>query len=160
MSEETMVSSVQDAVRGLGVTDEVVAAGQFQPRGHTGSMFAGGMIGDSLAGDLGGAAGSAATVGGALAGAKVHDAASGLPGSMLVGVTASHVYGFAAAHRSSPAGALVFAVPRDRIEVGVHHRVNVRILELVETTTGSTVQLEGNRIPLTHSKDVVDALRS
>src|SRR6476659_11178068 len=101
MSEETMVASVEVALRGLGVADEVVAAGQVRPRGHTGSMFAGGMIGDSLG--LGGAADSAATVGGALAGAKVHDAASGLPGSMLVGVTASHVYGFAAAHRSSPA---------------------------------------------------------
>jgi hypothetical protein len=157
MSEETMVASVEVALRGLGVADEVVAAGQFLPRGHTGSMFAGGMIGDSLG--LGGAADSAATVGGALAGAKVHDAASGLPGSMLVGVTASHVYGFAAAHRSSPAGAVVFAVPRDRIEVKVHQRVNVRILELVDDGTGSTIQLEGNRIPLTHSKDVIDALR-
>jgi hypothetical protein len=156
MSEETMVGSVGAALRELGVADEVVAAGQFLPRGHTGSMFAGGMVGDSLG--LGGAADSAATVGGALAGARVHDAASGLPGSMLVGVTASHVYGFAAAHRSSPAGAVVFAVPRDRIEVKVHQRVNVRILELVDDATGSSIQLEGNRIPLTHSKDVIDAL--
>src|SRR4051794_15144675 len=115
MSEETMVRSVEVALQELGVSDEVVAAGQFLPRGHTGSMFAGGMIADSLAGELGGVADSAATVGGALAGARVHDAASGLPGSMLVGVTAGHVYGFAAAHRSSPAGALVFAAPRDRI---------------------------------------------
>lgn len=159
MSEETMVHSVEVALRGLGVTEEVSAAGQFQPRGHTGSMFAGGMVGDSLAGDLGGAADSAATVGGALAGARMHDAASGLPPSMLIGVTADHVYGFAAAHRSSPAGALVFGMPRDQIDVKVHQRVNVRILELVDSSTGSTIQLEGNRIPLTHSKDVIDALR-
>ena len=159
MSEETMVRSVGEALRGLGVSDEVTAAGQFLPRGHTGSMFAGGMIGDSVAGGLGGAADSAATVGGALAGARMHDAASGLPSSMLVGVTATHVYGFAAAHRSSPAGALVFGVPRDRIDVKVHQRVNVRILELVDSSTGATIQLEGNRIPLTHSKDVIDALR-
>jgi hypothetical protein len=122
-------------------------------------MFAGGMIGDSLAGGLGGAADSAATVGGALAGARMHDAASGLPRSMLVGVTDDHVYGFAAAHRSSPAGALVFGVSREQIDVTVHQRVNVRILELVDSATGSTIQLEGNRIPLTHSKDVIEALR-
>ena len=110
------------------------------------------------AGELGGAVDSVATVGGAIAGARIHDAASGLPSSMLVGVTATHVYGFAAAHRSSPAGALVFGMSRDRLGVKVHQRVNVRILELIDSSTGSTIQLEGNRIPLTHSKDVIDAL--
>jgi hypothetical protein len=160
MSERTMVESVETALRGLGDAEAVTAAGQFQPRGHTGSMFAGGMIGDSLAGGSGGLADSVATTGGALAGARMHDAASGLPTNMLVGVTATHVYGFDAAHRSSPAGALVFRVSRDRIEVKVHQRVNVRILELVDSSTGSSIQLEGNRIPLTHSKDVIDVLRA
>jgi hypothetical protein len=158
MSEEQMVESVQTALRELGVTDGVTAAGQFQPRGHTGSMFAGGLIGDSLAGGLGGGADSVGTVGGALAGARMHDAASGLPRNMLVGVTATHVYGFAAAHRTSPASALVFGLARDRLEVTVHQRVNVRVLELVDSSSGSSIQLEGNRIPLTHTKDVIDAL--
>ena len=160
MSEEQMVESVETALRELGVTDDVRAAGQFQPRGHTGSMFAGGLIGDSLAGGLGGVADSVGTVGGALAGARMHDAASGLPRNMLVGVTATHVYGFAAAHRSSPATALVFGRARDRLEVKVHQRVNVRVLELVDSSSGSSIQLEGNRIPLTHTKDVIDALSS
>jgi hypothetical protein len=160
MAEETMVQNAEVALRGLGVTEEVTAAGQFQPRGHTGSMFAGGVVGDSVAGGLGGPADSVATVGGALAGARMHDAASGLPESMLVAVTATHVYGFAAAHRSSPAGALVFAVPREGLDVRVHQRVNVRVLELVDAGTGSSIQLEGNRIPLTHSKDVIDALHA
>jgi hypothetical protein len=158
MSEEKMVQSVEEALRGLGLSDDVTAAGQFMPRGHTGSMFAGGLVGDSLAGGLGDAADSVATVGGAIAGSRMHDAASGLPRSILVGVTDTHVYGFAAAHRSSPAGALVFQVPRDQIEVKVHQRVNVRVLELVDSSTGSSIQLEGNRIPLTHSKDVISAL--
>lgn len=160
MSEQTMVASVETALRELGVPDRVTAAGRFQPRGHTGSMFAGGMIGDSLAGGSGGVADSVATAGGALGGARMHDAASGLPTNMLVGVTATHVYGFDAAHRSSPAGALVFRVSRGRIEVKVHQRVNVRILELVDGSTGSSIQLEGNRVPLTHSKDVIDVLRA
>lgn len=159
MSEQTMIEHVETALRDLGVSDAVVAAGQFQPRGHVGSMFAGGMIGDSLAGGASGLGDSVATTGGALAGARIHDAASGLPADMLVGVTATHVYGFAAPHRSSPAGALVFGVSRDRLDVKVHQRVNVRVLELVDGPTGSRVELEGNRVPLTHSKDVVDALR-
>jgi hypothetical protein len=37
-----MVTLVQGALAEQGITDEVVAAGQFNPRGHTGGMFAGG----------------------------------------------------------------------------------------------------------------------
>ena len=158
MAEEQMIEIVEVALRELGVPEEVTAAGQFMPRGHTGSMFAGGMVGDSLTGSLGGLADSVGTVGGSLAGARIHDASTGLPGKMLVGVTATHVCGFGSASRRSAAGPIVFRVPRATLEVKVHQRVNVRILELIDTTTGSRIELEGNRIPVTHSKDVIDAL--
>jgi len=36
--------------------------------------------------------------------------------------------------------------------------VNVRVLELIEDATGARVELEGNRLPMTHSKDVIQAL--
>ena len=78
-------------------------------------MFAGGMIGDSLAGGAGGLADSVATTGGALAGARMHDAASGCRRTCW---------------------------------------------SVVDSSTGSSIQLEGNRIPLTHSKDVIDVLRA
>ncbi|GAB3791009.1 hypothetical protein [Nocardioides ungokensis] len=158
MAEDEMIAIIETALRESGVPEEVAAAGQFMPRGHTGSMFAGGLVGDSLAGSAGGVADSVGTVGGSLAGAHAHDAASGLPSKMLVGVTATHVCGFGAATRHSAAGPIVFRVPRETLQVKVHHRVNVRVLELIETTTGSRIELEGNRIPLTHSKDVIEAL--
>ena len=151
-----MVESVQGALGQLQVDEKVLAVGQFQPRGHTGSMFAGGLIGSSVGGS--GLADSIATVGGSIAGYKLHDAASGLPGSMLVGVTDTSVYGFAAAHRNSEPGALVFAVRRDAITVKVHQRVNVRVLELIDASTGAQIELEGNRLPLTHTKDVIELL--
>jgi hypothetical protein len=44
MKEAHMVESVQEALGRLGIDDEVVAAGMFFPRGHTGSMFAGGLV--------------------------------------------------------------------------------------------------------------------
>ena len=44
----------------------------------------------------------------------------------------------------------------DRAHVGL---VNVRVLELIDDSTGSRIELEGNRLPLTHSKDVIDHLR-
>lgn len=158
MSEERMVESIETALQRLGAPEEVEAAGEFQPRGHTGSMFAGGFIGDALGGGLPGAGDSIATVGGALAGAHIHDAASGLPEWMIVGVTPTHVCGFAAARRRREAGALVFRVPRSSLEVRVHRRVNVRVLELIDPATGARIELEGNRLPVTHSKDVIDAL--
>lgn len=149
-----MIASVEAGLAELGVHEEVRAVGQFLPRGHTGAMLAGGLA-DVAGGDLGGVA----VAGGALAGARLHDSASGLPERMLVGVTATHVYGFAAAHRGSAVGALVFALPLSRLEVHVHGRMNVRVVELVDRESGARVELEGNRLPVTHSKDVIDVLR-
>lgn len=160
MSEDRMVQLVQDALAQRGIEDEIVAAGQFNPRGHTGGLFVGGLVGGDAGGLVGGLAESVGTAGGALAGMKAADAASGLPENMLVGLSATAVYGLAAKTRHSDPTALVFQVQRDAIEAKVHQRVNVRVLELIDEASGSRIELEGNRIPLTHSKDVIEALES
>ena len=153
-----MEELVQEALAARGIDDGVVAVGEFNPRGHSGGMFAGGLAGDA-AGGLLGEAGSAAGLGvGSLAGMHSADARSGLPETMLVGVSATMVYGFAAPTRRSQPTALVFQVPRAGLTARVHQRVNVRVLELIDTDSGSRIELEGNRVPLTHSKDVIDAL--
>jgi hypothetical protein len=77
---------------------------------------------------------------------------------MLVAVTSTHVCGWAQKHRNTEADGLVFRIPRNDLEIKVHRRVNVRILELIEPSSGARIELEGNRIPLTHSKDVIHAL--
>ena len=153
-----MEELVQEALAARGIDDGVVAVGEFNPRGHSGGMFAGGLAGDA-AGGLLGEAGSAAGLGvGSLAGMHSADARSGLPETMLVGVSATMVYGFAASTRRSEPTALVFQVPRAGLTAKVHQRVNVRVLELIDTDSGSRIELEGNRVPLTHSKDVIEAL--
>jgi hypothetical protein len=153
-----MEELVQEALAARGIDDEAVAVGEFNPRGHSGGIFAGGLAGDA-AGGLLGEAGSAAGLGvGSLAGMHSADARSGLPETMLVGVSATMVYGFAAPTRRSEPTALVFQVPRADLTARVHQRVNVRVLELIDTDSGSRIELEGNRVPLTHSKDVIDAL--
>ena len=73
---------------------------------------------------------------------------------------ATTVYGFAAPTRPSEPTALVFQVPRAGLTIKVHQRVNVRVLELIENASGSRIELEGNRLPVTHSKDVIDTLGS
>jgi len=155
MNEQELVDRTSEVLAEGGTPEEVVAAGIFNPRGHTGSMFAGGLIGDSVG--LGGLADSVATVGGALGGAKVHDASSGLPEWLVVAVTSSSVIGFDTDGRRRPTRP-IFRIDRAGLETKVHQRVNVRILELIHMETGSTVQLEGNRVPTLHTKDVITAL--
>ena len=156
MSEEKIVEVVNEALASAGIQDTVTAAGEFNPRGHSGAGFAGGWIGGDIGGTMGSLGDSIATVGGYVAGTRAHDAATGLPQRMVVGVSETMVYGFAG-NRAHPK-ALAFRVPREGLEAKVHQRVNVRVLELIETDSGSRIELEGNRIPLTHSKDVIGAL--
>jgi hypothetical protein len=159
MSEETMVGLVQQALQRDGIQDEVTAVGEFYPRGHTGGLFAGIMIGSDLGDALGGGVGEAVGVAvGSLAGMKAADTASGLPGKMLVGVSDKEIYGLQSKSRNKEPEDLVFHMPREGTEVKVHKRVNVRLLELIDAASGARVELEGNRVPMTHSKDVIAAL--
>ncbi|MFZ0088128.1 MAG: hypothetical protein WAL63_01385 [Solirubrobacteraceae bacterium] len=158
MSEEQMVELAQGALSARGIDDRVIAAGQFYPRGHTGGKFAGGLVGGDAGGLVGGVGEAVGTVTGSLAGGRAASASTGLPAKMLVAVSESSVYGFAAASRRSEPSALVFQMPRVNLTVKIHPRVNVRILELIDDTSGSRIALEGNRLPVTHSRDVIGAL--
>jgi hypothetical protein len=159
MSEERMVELVQDALRERGIDDQIVAVGQFNPRGHTGGLFVGGLVGSDAGGALGAVGEGVGLGAGSLAGMKAADAASGLPANMLVGVSETTVYGFAARTRHDEPTDLAFQVPRSGVTAKVHQRVNVRVLELIDDESGSRIELEGNRLPVTHSKDVIEVLR-
>jgi hypothetical protein len=159
MSEETMVELVQRALEARGIDDRVEAVGQFNPRGHSGGMFVGGLLGGDAGSAIGGVGESVGVAAGSLAGMRAADAASGLPDKMLVGVSATTVYGFAAPTRHTEPTALAFQVPRDGVTAKVHAGVNVRVLELIDDASGSRIELEGNRLPVTHSKDVLEALK-
>jgi hypothetical protein len=153
-----MIEIVQAAITELGVDDTIVAVGQFEPRGQSGSMFAGGMIGSELGGALGDVGDAVGLGAGVIAGRGANASSRGLPKEMLVGVSATMVYGFRSRTRRQEPHDLLFQVPRARLSVNVHQRVNVRAIELVDEETGSRIELEGNRLPITHSKDVIDLL--
>ncbi len=154
-----MVELVQHALRDRGVDDEVLAVGQFNPRGHTGGLFAGGLLGSEVGGSVGELGDAVGLAAGSIAGQHAADRASGLPEKMLVGVSATTVYGLAASTRHSEPTEIVFQVPREGLSVKVHQRVNVRVLELIDDATGSRIELEGNRLPVTHTKDVIELLK-
>jgi hypothetical protein len=158
MSEEGMEHAVQEALAREGIAEEVLAAGQFNPRGHSGSMFVGGLAGSEV-GEAAGAAGEAVgTVAGVSGGMRANAASQGMPQWMLIGVTANAVYGFDGRSRSKAPGAMVFKAERSGLEVKVHQRVNVRVLELIHSETGSRIELEGSRVPVAHTKDVISAV--
>lgn len=158
MSEQAIIEMVQAALAEQGVDDTVIAAGEFAPRGHSGGAFMGGLVGGDVGRGFGGLGDAVATTAGAAAGRQVADDRSGLPSSMIIGVSDTTVYGFAG-RRSHLTSGLLFQLARDGLEAIVHQRVNVRVLELVDAASGSRLELEGNRLPVTHSKDVIETLR-
>ena len=87
MSEEKIVVVVNEALASAGIEDTVTAAGEFEPRGHSGAGFAGGRIGGDIGDAIGSPVGGIGAAGGYLAGTRAHDAASGLPERMVVGVS-------------------------------------------------------------------------
>jgi hypothetical protein len=157
MSEQQMVELAQAALDHHGVDDTIVAVGQFAPRGQSGSTFAGGLIGGDLGDAVGGIAGGIGLGAGVIGARAANAAATGLPKLMHVAVSDSTVYGMVSHTRHKEPGDIVFAVPRAGLTVKVHQRVNVRVLELIDES-GARVELEGNRLPLTHSKDVIEVL--
>lgn len=161
MSEENMVDHMNQALEGFGIEDTVSVVGQFQPRGTSGGHFTGGMIGSSAGGAIGGSVGDAVGLAaGMLVGGKAAANAEGLPQYMVVGVSDTMVYGMHARSRSSDPDQLVFAVKREGLRAVVHQRGMVRVLELIHDDSESKVELEGSRVPVTHAKDVMDALTS
>jgi len=155
MNQQEMVGRAQAALGRHGIDETVEAAAIFLPRGHFAGAFAGGLIGDEL---VGGGIGAA---GGALAGMKAADAAAPTPERCMVAVTAAKIYGFDTERGDGgrvPTQA-VFAVDRAQLEVKVHQRFNVRVLELIGRD-GAAVELEGPRLPGFHAGAVIDALRA
>ena len=84
----------------------------------------------------------------------------GLPEFMLIGVSEQAVYGFAGRSRSKEPTELAFQVLREGLTVKVHQRANVRVLELIHDASASRIELEGSRLPITHTKDVIEVLKA
>ena len=152
-----MMKAVQAALDDHGIDDTVREVGQFEPRGTVGSLFAGGLVGGEVGGAFGELGDAIGTAAGSLGGMAANREARGMPLHMLVGASDSTLYGFAMARggRRHEPHDLLFQVPRDQLDVKVHGRVNVRVLELTDRETGSKIELEGGRIPITHSHDLI-----
>ena len=107
-----MEHAVQQALVREGIDEQVLAAGEFNPRGHTGSMFAGGLAGGEVGGTAGSVGEAVGEIAGVAEGMRANEASRGMPQWMLVGVTSNAVYGFDGRSRSKEPGAMVFRLER------------------------------------------------
>ena len=120
-------------------------------------MFAGGMLGSEV-GDAAGQLPAASRRRRRHRRQARERGAAGLPRTVFIAVSDKTVYGMHSRSRRAEPDEILFAVPRAGLTAVVHQRVNVRVLELIDDETGTKIELEGNRLPITHSKDVIHVL--
>lgn len=171
MSEQDLIDIAQRAV---GDTDTVLAAAWFEPRGTAGGTMAG-MEAGSLASDMvgGGATGAVLQLAGTMIGFKKGRDSGGfstdangmvthrVPVVSLLAVSAANVYAWKVGHDGlhRAAGELLFALPRDEVEINVRSRVTVRTFEVLHESAHEKWEFEAGRLG-SHVKFVLDAMHA
>ena len=149
--------ALDEALAASRLDDRMVAVGLFSPRGSSGGMMAGGLVGDVVGGGLGVVGSALGDLAGASAGRKVAGDIHNLPKDLIVGVSREWVYGASMPGRKTPS-ILLFRVTRDGLGATKKDRVSVRILELQVPVDAGPIRLEGNRNPMTGAKSVISEL--
>jgi hypothetical protein len=172
MSEPDLVAIAQQAV---GEADTVLAAAWMEPRGTSGGAMAG-MEASDMASDMvgGGVAGAALGIAGTMIGFKkgrdsggfASEAPEGtfthrVPHVSLVAVSATNIYAWTVGHDGlhRRAGELLFALPREEVEINIRSRFSVRTFEVVHDTAAEKWEFEGARFG-SHMKFVMAALHA
>ncbi len=151
MSVERIVEVADEALASAGIQETVSAAGEFNPTGIR-VRIRGWLDRSDVGGSMGSLADDVLTVGGSVAGTRAHEAAVGLLERIVVGVSQRWSTGFAAAaptRRRSPCGCR-----GGGLQAKVHQGVRVRVLALIDVDSGSGIELETMRLPITHLMDV------
>jgi hypothetical protein len=142
--------------------DEIVVAGDFQPKGMTWKVAAGAaagsVLGDAVGGDLGQGLGAAA---GAMSGRAA--ATSGeLPPVVILAASPTKLYLLTSNNAKGIVLAkhllLIDTLERDNLSVDMHQKAMVRTAVITDTSTGHEYKLEGRRILFHHMTDMLDAL--
>lgn len=150
-----------EALAASNITDTMVAVGLFSPKGTVAGMTAGGLVGDIVGGGVGGAVGSlVGDVAGLTTGRQAAGSMHNLPSDLILGVSTTMVYGATQPGFGGSPSRIIFQVPREGLKATAKNRLSVRVLELEAPGDPVPIRLEGNRNPLTGSKDVIQALTS
>ena len=159
MSEENVVAIAQKAV---GDADTIIAAAWFQARGTSGGTLVG-MEAGNMASDMvgGGLAGAVLSIAGTAIGYKKGHNSGGLvsrtddgmvihqaPYYSLIAVSEKNIYAWHVGHKAMhrTAGEVLFALPRNEVEVEVHMRATVRTFEVLHASASEKWEFEGGYV--------------
>jgi hypothetical protein len=139
--------------------DEIVVAGDFQPKGLTWKMAAGAAAGAAAGGAVDAQGLGAAT--GALAG-RYAGSSGELPPFVVLAASPTRLYVLT----SNNAKGLILAkhlVPldafdRENLTVEMHQKMTVRTAVITDQASGQEIKVEGKRILFHHMNDMLDAL--
>jgi hypothetical protein len=142
--------------------EAITVAGDFQPKGMTWKVAAGGMagsvLGDAVGGDVGQAIGSAAGYS-----AGRYAATSGeMPPVIVLAASPDKLY----LMTSNNAKGIILAkhllvidtLNRADLSVEMHQKMSVRTAVITDNSTGHEYKIEGKRILFHHMNDMLDAL--
>jgi hypothetical protein len=141
---------------------DITVAGDFQPKGMTWKVAAGGaagsVLGDAVGGDI---AQTIGTVGGMAAGR--YAATSGeLPPVIILAASRDKLYLMTSNNAKGIILAkhllLIDTLERSNLSVEMHQRVSVRTAVITDSSTGHEYKIEGKRILFHHMNDMLDAL--
>lgn len=143
--------------------DDIVVAGDFQPKGMTWKVAAGAVAGSVLGDAVGGDTAQAIGAGtGAVAGR--YAASSGeLPPVIVLAASPTTLY----LMTSDNAKGIILAkhlvlldtLDRSNLSVEMHQRVTTRTAVITDESTGHEYKIEGKRILFHHMNDMLDALQ-
>jgi len=172
MSEDKVVAIAQKAV---GSSDTIIAAAWFQARGTSGGTLIGMDVGNA-ASDMagGGVAGAVLSLAGTAIGYKMGHNSGGLatrtddgmvihqaPYFSLVALSEANIYAWHVGHQAMhrTAGELLFALPRNEVEVEVHVRATVRTFEVLHASASEKWEFEGGYVGA-HVQSILDAMHA
>lgn len=141
---------------------EIVVAGDFQPKGMTWKVAAGAAAGSVLGGATGiDGAGAIGAAGGAVAGR--YTASSGeLPPVIVMAASPSKLYLMTTNNAKgiilAKSLVLIDTLPRENLAVELKQRITTRTVVITDESTGHEYAMEGKRIVFHHMNDVLDLL--
>ena len=143
---------------------EIIVAGDFQPKGMTWKIAAGAAAGSVLGSAVGGDVGQSVGTGAGYVGGKYAATSGELPPVIVVAASPSKLYLMTSNNAKGIILAkhllLIDTLNRDDLTVEMHQKATVRTAVITDTSTGHEYKLEGKRILFHHMNDMLDALAS
>jgi hypothetical protein len=141
---------------------EILVAGDFQPKGMTWKVAAGAAAGSVLGNSTGfDGAGAIGAAGGAMAG-RYAASSSSLPPVIIMAASPSKLYLLTSTNAKgiilAKSLVVIDTLDREHLSVELKQRVTTRTIVITDESTGHEYGMEGKRMVFHHMNDVLDLL--